>query len=401
MRPRFVCSALLVVFANIQSIACMWDYDTLQAETKEFPDVVDTIVGWFPRNPPLYYEMRIKRRIAELKTNPNILDAYDDIAVGYARLGKEKDGLEWLEKQRAILQSSSQADLNVKEHWYHYWANRGTLLVHDWFHRGHKKNEISELQQGEKCIENALRINPNAHFGRERVQLEVMRWAEVQTLHPSSTQDESSSLGEYLADKFNVWGADFDKSKLPQVQQLLQGLDGLVVLGSAWESFDIFEAIAKLLDSGGKAWMAQLALDRCRELQKRGSRSLNPLNNKPFLMWQPSGDKNVRNVNKKELEAFELEQFQAIRDQADQENARRSTYMLPLLQAGRHPDTDPHFWDNFTPRKRPDFHSPRPFFSTAVTNYVFATIYLLILLLIIAVAILLTRRWIGRHQHTT
>lgn len=332
--------------------ACLWDTDTLQAETQHFPDVVQTIIGWFPRNPPVYYQLRIDRRLRDIDANPRDLNAYDDLAVAYARLGEEQEGLAYLKQQRSVLESLPQSSPDVIEHWYHYWANRGTLLAHDWIHKGHSAEEIKELREAEQCIQKALKLNPNAHFGRERVQLQVMKWLDEITIHP----DADNNLGRYLAEETKLGDTYQNHREFDKTMNVVKGLDGLVVLGAAWESYDIYQAIAFLMSWAGKGRIATLAMSRCRELMEGGKHSLNPRGaggTHLFLLW---------NTNR-ELQPGEEAEFAKARQSAEQENQRRLEYMMPLLKAGRHPDTDPTFWTGFTPGKPPVLEDHLPIFS--------------------------------------
>jgi hypothetical protein len=45
--------------------------------------------------------------------------------------------------------------------------------------------------------------------------------------------------------------------------------------------------------------------------------------------------------------------FVKLRAEADAWHAARTAFMMERLEAGRHPDTDPHFWDGYTERPAP------------------------------------------------
>jgi len=61
----------LVVATAGPARACLWDSDTLAAEAAGLPDAVRAIAGRFERNPPRYYEMRLKLASGKLKANPD------------------------------------------------------------------------------------------------------------------------------------------------------------------------------------------------------------------------------------------------------------------------------------------------------------------------------------------
>ena len=62
---------VLVVTAAAATIACLWDFDTLSVEANKNPDAMGATIGYFDRNPPLYYAMRRDRCLAEPKKNPS------------------------------------------------------------------------------------------------------------------------------------------------------------------------------------------------------------------------------------------------------------------------------------------------------------------------------------------
>ncbi len=180
MRMVFAIAIALAVQASAH--ACSWDRDTLAMQFNKFPDLVRVITGRFERNPPLYYSMRIDRVKKEIKASPNKLDLYDDIAVATDRLGKSGKAIAWMEKKRLQMKGASSEDQYRTE------ANEGTFLIHDWIRSG-KKHPLSEIQKGHDMIAKALAINPDAHFGREKVQLQVVEWL-------ISQQKESDTAGE-------------------------------------------------------------------------------------------------------------------------------------------------------------------------------------------------------------
>ena len=81
--------------------ACLQDRDTLSKEALGHLDVVDTIVGRFDRNPPLYFEMRLERVSKEIKANPKQFELYDDAAVACDRLGRDDEAIQWIEQKKS------------------------------------------------------------------------------------------------------------------------------------------------------------------------------------------------------------------------------------------------------------------------------------------------------------
>jgi len=58
--------------------ACLNDRDTAAIEARNNMELVNVLAGRFERNPPLYYEMRIKRIDSLLAQNPAQPALYDD-----------------------------------------------------------------------------------------------------------------------------------------------------------------------------------------------------------------------------------------------------------------------------------------------------------------------------------
>ena len=81
-----------------------------------------------------------------------------------------------------------------------------------------------------------MEINPNAHFGREKYQLRALEWI----VDPPKVGRAQQCLP-------NILGWSFDGYRRPQTDpkeadDAVRGLAGLIVLGNAWESVDIFHA---------------------------------------------------------------------------------------------------------------------------------------------------------------
>jgi hypothetical protein len=140
----------------------------------------------------------------------------------------------------------------------------------------------------------------------------------------------------------------------------VKGLSGLVVLGDAWESVDIFAAMAHLLERGGEASLSHLASLRCRELITAGRRSLSPdapteakalIKVLRFISLNP-----LTSVNEGHNKAL----YTTLRADADAWQARHAAYLVERLQAGRHPDTESAFWGEFRDSPPPRLEMPWP-----------------------------------------
>ncbi|HEY0072633.1 MAG TPA: hypothetical protein VGB77_00935, partial [Abditibacteriaceae bacterium] len=122
--------------------ACLWDSDTLSTEAKGLPGTLEIITGRFERNPPLFYEMRLKRVTQEITAQPQKLELYDDAGVACDRLHKGNQAIAWMAKKRAQLKPYPQD----KEHWYRYHANLGTFQAHRWLRGGADRKKLHEMK---------------------------------------------------------------------------------------------------------------------------------------------------------------------------------------------------------------------------------------------------------------
>jgi tetratricopeptide (TPR) repeat protein len=318
--------------------ACLNDRDTLANEANRYPNVLQTITGRFERNPPLYYTMRIQRVSTELKSNPDLLSVYDDAGVACDRIGSDNAALQWMDRKYRVLQTADAKDPAIKEQWYRYYANTGTFLVHQWVRAGADRDKISEVNKARAYIAKALAINPDAHFGREKYQLKVMNWI---------VDGEGISLADYLK-------MDPDVQSQTGRRKAVTALCGLVVLGNAWESVDLFHALSVLLSEERYDYterFADLAQYRCDELIDQGQKSLMPDSPTGAALKAELALRDPPDPN-------DLRMFHMLRAEADQWQKARSDYMMAQLTAGRHPDTDPAFWSGFHDYPPPHIRNP-------------------------------------------
>ena len=201
-------------------------------------------------------------------------------------------------------------------------------------------------------VKRAIEIKPNAHFGREKYQLKAMEWI----IHPPKLQKEY--LPSILGVKFDV-AEELDS--VPKAKEAVAGLSGLIVLGDAWQSVDVFYALAKSLQGDEKSSPAYMARLRAAELIGNGRGSALPT--------APSG-KALKNLlveegspryllQKRNIEILE-KKFKDLRAEADEWHMERNKYMLKRLKFGRHPDTDKTFWNDWQEPAAPSLHVPSP-----------------------------------------
>lgn len=321
--------AVLTAALGARASACLWDDDTLRAEAAGLPGVVEVVTGRFERNPPLYFEVRLARAEQTIAKDPDAFAAYDNAGVACDRLGRGADAIRWMERKAERLARHP----DDTEHAYRLHANLGTFLAHDWIRRGADRADTSEMRRGRDEIAEAIRINPDAHFGREKVQLAAMDWI----LDPPPLTPDGE-IPDLLVNSASRGGREDDS-------ELARGLAGLVALGNAWESVDVFHSLAACF--GHSANLSELADERCDELQRAGRRSMHPA--AAHGAESPKLARHYGYALRKPHRDALLNWYRDARAAADRWNAEREAYMLPLLREGRHPDWDPAFWDDFSP----------------------------------------------------
>lgn len=133
---------------------CLWDRDTRAMERQRFPSVLEVITGKFLRHSDEYYRWRVQDRQARLGRGEGGAELLDDLAVAHSKLGDDGRAIALMEE---LLEQDP-----VR---YETLANLGTFHVH-----------AGDLEEGAGFIAQALEVNPDAHFGRERYQLLVVEY---------------------------------------------------------------------------------------------------------------------------------------------------------------------------------------------------------------------------------
>ena len=329
MRYRFILLFLLPF-----CLSCLWDRDTLAEEGKGRMNAIEIIVGWFDRYPPEYYQARLDRVLKEIQTTPEKLSLYDDAAVALDRLHRSSEAIALMAQKKAMMsklrESGQTADL--REHRYRYLANLGTFHVHDWIGRPKeiRDSDLTSLQKAEELIEAAIAYNPEAHFGREKYQLLAIQWLQ-------KTPEQIGNSGPM--------GPNVRKLEKEEIDEALAGFLGMIKLGAAWESTDFFNIIAELLSAERSGTLSYLSDLRTKELEENGAISLHPHSHLlEFQMYGGPDPERRKEVN---------EWYPLARKGADERQQSRWAYLRKGFSEGRHPDTDPDFWNAWTEHEFP------------------------------------------------
>lgn len=145
--------AILLLLAPT-AFACLWDFDTLRDEKRGLPGVAELLAGRYERHSRFFYEQRVAQMTKRLADHPDDLAALDNLAVAYEKLD---------DRDHAIATMVKKDQLKPGE--YTTYANLGTFYLHK-----------GDYEHGIENIKKALAINPDAHFGREWVQLKLAEY---------------------------------------------------------------------------------------------------------------------------------------------------------------------------------------------------------------------------------
>lgn len=345
MKRYFTIAALVCSVLAVTAHACLWDRDTLAAEARGLPGITEIITGRFDRFPPLFYEMRLERVVGELAADADNLELYDDAGVACDRLGRSVEAIGWMERKLGVMDRLEAEGVDVGEHRYRYLANLGTFHIHRWLKSGADREDMADVERSRELIATAIELNPEAHFGRERYQLLAIEWI----LDPPTADGVGNSFLHKVPGYFR-YERGSRNNKLAELgfPDAAQGISGLIVLGSAWESTDVFYAFAYALSDRNDSSTARLSMNRARELVSEGRQSLMsglfryPLEGTP-------GHAQIDQNQSMEIDRW----YQDARVEAKDWNQRRHDYVMSRLERGQHPDAEPEFWDDWVETTSP------------------------------------------------
>lgn len=351
----------LFLLLSAFAAACYWDYDTLSEEAKGKLEVVDALVGRVRRFPAIYYTKRIE--LARPKAESGDFDAFDNLAVAYSRLGKQDEAIKWIRAKRAaMLKFPDRVDDGVR---YRTESNEGTFWLVKYLSASPDEAEVKWLETGREMIARAIEIDPNAHFGREKVQLDYMDWC--------MKRSPEKGFGSTLAER-----EDFRKDVAVQAK-VQEGLVGLVMLGAAWENPDIIGAIAtRPMYSDGGPKKTDTTFVNLANLR------ISELTGKPVPRFPDEGPWAVTEWMSGETENIKVN-FSRLRENAKEFQINFDRFVQKRVQQGFHPDKDgDRFWDGYTPVGRVAFVDP-PFRLSAHPEVAVATIGAILLAIVVAI----------------
>ena len=322
---------LLLTLSVATAFACTWDYDTVPEELKGVPDVVDAVVGRLAINPPLYYEVRLKRVVEEMKTHPENLDLYDNAGVAADKLGDTDAAIAWMEKKAEQIKTSKLNAESLKDHQYRYHANLGTFYAHKWA-KQKDRTDFNLLKKGIAELETAVKINPDAHFGREIVQIEFLKLFMLKS--PQASEFDNMERQDSWKSFVNRVGGE----------KVSKGLIGMMLLGSGAESPDAMFALGiGSINSYNGSRRSVLSLFVEKRIKELGGQS-------KMALFDEGGTGISAGIAYYKEDATTA--YDELRKNAKEYRKNRDDFMIAKLNKGQHPDTDPSFWNGYqeTPR---------------------------------------------------
>jgi len=371
MKFLAACTALLI---STPLCACLWDRDTIAMESQGRLEIVETMIGWFDRFPPEYYQMRLDRVTRELATEPQHLEFYDDAAVACNRLGRQDEAVLWMDKKNAAMQHLPAEQ--TKDHRYRRHANMGVFRTHQWLGTAERNTHPEKLDAAIREVQAALVINPDAHFGRERAHLSLLQWWRAGLKNPRKATD---SEFEHMPSRLAYASlADFPDTSGLSRDALIKGFCGLIQMGSAQDSVDVHSLVAwhliglstnslRVDYSDVRYTLCYLASLRLTELLLAGNEPVYAA--APFHAWlQPETHFKEHSLREGLLPTEALAEhfsrinmwggesqnqtpigpwFHHARTAAKQRRAAKNGFMQARFAAGMHPDTFPDFWQGW------------------------------------------------------
>jgi tetratricopeptide (TPR) repeat protein len=237
--------AALACVAAGSAWACGWDYETLRAETSSLPCLQPVVLGAFARHTDDYYEKRIIAADGALLWAPGDLVSLDSKALALMRLKRFPAALKVLE-----LRSRIDPDGYITH------ANLSTVLT--------LKGDFAAALPH---VEAALKLDPEAHFGRERFHKLLLTYLIALSTDPSVA--ERDFLGLPLA------GAAPPRTPIAELPA--GSLEAVVAMISVYGASDVshlYAALGNLASAHGLKRHAWVAYQRAITLKHPAAKTL-------------------------------------------------------------------------------------------------------------------------------
>ena len=232
----------VILLTAIPASACMWDYDTLRDEQKGLPGVLEILSGRYEQRSLFFYRDRIEKMRKLLAAKPDDQAAIDNLAVALYRTN---------EKDNAI------AVLLDKEKRFPDQYTTSSNLATFYMLSGDSASAVP-------LLEKAIKINPDAHFGREKYQLQLAKFLVEAAKQKEYPTDDflGTTLLQAAESRYTNWSKPGDLAS--EDAKAMQGILGMIRFGTDG-SPDLWYALGNLLMKKGDRHLAVRAYNRAIE----------------------------------------------------------------------------------------------------------------------------------------
>lgn len=238
----------VTALAAAVSLACLWDRDTLREESLGKKEIAAVVNGQLGKHSTAFYEAKVTytRALVDKGTAPK--ERYDDLAVALARTGKIDEAIAVLAEKEKKFPGEYTTE-----------ANLGTFLAM----KGDLDGAIQHLEAG-------IKINPDAHFGREKYQVQLLK--DAKAAKAGKKLDACANLFGVSSDGEDAMWIERpgkivarDDIKMPPADAAV-AMVGLIRFGTAEQSGAVWFNLGVALAYQGHKHLAVRALRRAESL---------------------------------------------------------------------------------------------------------------------------------------
>lgn len=244
---------LLVVCANAGvALACLWDSDTFAEEALTQKDVAAIVQGKLGKHSEYFYEEKVAYTKPLIDAADAGMERYDDLAVAYDKLGKLDDAIAVMKAKEARFPNQ-----------YTTLANLGSFHAHK-----------GEYEKALELLNAAIKMNPDAHFGREKYQVMAIAYLQALAKDPKLAE-RKDLLGVEISDEHLLMFGDYGKKKKGEQtglekagisKDVFVALAGIIRFGSGEKSAHIWMSLGVACALQGDRHLAIRAFARAKEL---------------------------------------------------------------------------------------------------------------------------------------
>lgn len=245
----FALSALAAALAPRAAHACLWDYDTFKEESLGQRELSEVLTGDLQKHSRAFYEAKVAYTRPMIDGGKAPKERYDDLAVALAKLGQLDEAIRVLADKEAKFPGE-----------YTTLANLGTFLMMQ-----------GDLQGALAKLELAVAKWPDAHFGREVFQLQLLRHSLRVAKDPALAQRENflglkMDVGEAgIRGTSQRWVPRKDRTT-PVPAKAIEAMVGMIRFGEAHELPAVWSALGWALLWQGDTQLAVRAMRRAELL---------------------------------------------------------------------------------------------------------------------------------------